>query len=698
MRWIYLFISLFLITLNAARAVVKTSQENGAWEAIAWLPAGTPDAGDTVVINSNVTGMYGGNFAQLVVAPGKRLEIALHSPQVEELLNYGTIEIAQGRALVVMGSVLNNGILAGDGRIEMIGSGTILRGTGTFESLAVNIPGGGRLQLGDSLSLASLSIGDRDTLDIGSYNLAVRGSYLSASAEGRGGVVGTTGITTLMGPVFGVVATGVVVADPPTGPASRRTLAEISGSLGMAGGEVRFRSSRRIDFTRLIGRALVDSGATLVTAGIGGNGWVRADGPVLVYGTITADDPALRWEVADTIVNRGLLEGFTLMMTGARGLIASDSGSWDEGMSILYRASSGGRLTLRGGLTLSSLVIAGAGSADSNIVVDAGSWPLTVRHLFQSDAARGNGIRSDSVVRLRSEARGMVAGSTVFDGFWDARISGRYGRAGGYARIAAPKSAVGSFDVLGDLIVDKPYLLALDTGATAIVAGGGSIAGRLDLGVGGRLDVAGDLVVERGIEGAGRLRLLGMSRRLSVTGNVGQSVVMEIGDGERAASAVLDGHGLSVPRLVVRAGSAIDAADGEPIVVTREYRHEVAYNAGTVPASSPCRADGTADGTEAMMPGSGYWRSFERPTTVAGRGGFVGLPLSIPVRAGWNLIGGASVPAPAYAVTAEGTRIASGFFLYDADGRAARAETIEPGSAYWVRVESDGVLVLHAGR
>jgi hypothetical protein len=98
---------------------------------------------------------------------------------------------------------------------------------------------------------------------------------------------------------------------------------------------------------------------------------------------------------------------------------------------------------------------------------------------------------------------------------------------------------------------------------------------------------------------------------------------------------------------------------------------------------------------DSLFPGRGYWLKFDLPDTVL-LAGEVLLADTIPVTAGWNIIGGLSVPVDTGSVTAQppGAR-ASAFFAFGAAGYAP-ATVLSPGAGYWVKADADGLLILQA--
>jgi plastocyanin len=93
-----------------------------------------------------------------------------------------------------------------------------------------------------------------------------------------------------------------------------------------------------------------------------------------------------------------------------------------------------------------------------------------------------------------------------------------------------------------------------------------------------------------------------------------------------------------------------------------------------------------------LLTGPGYWLKMNGPEKVS----FIGLPVvreSLAVENGWNMIGSSSVPiAVAGMTTNPPSIINSQIFGYN--GSYFPADTIRPGSGYWVRMNQAGTLVL----
>lgn len=90
--------------------------------------------------------------------------------------------------------------------------------------------------------------------------------------------------------------------------------------------------------------------------------------------------------------------------------------------------------------------------------------------------------------------------------------------------------------------------------------------------------------------------------------------------------------------------------------------------------------------------GVGYWLKFNGEQTI----NVTGFPLtidSIPVVAGWNMIGSISFPITVVRILSNPPgMITSQFFTYE--GSYLASDSIYPGSGYWVKVNQNGSLIL----
>jgi len=96
---------------------------------------------------------------------------------------------------------------------------------------------------------------------------------------------------------------------------------------------------------------------------------------------------------------------------------------------------------------------------------------------------------------------------------------------------------------------------------------------------------------------------------------------------------------------------------------------------------------------DSLKPGEGYWMKFSGDDPVGSSPGTMFPCVTVPVKHGWNLIGGPSCGAPTADIVEAGTWITSSFFTYGIAGWTI-ASTISGGRAYWVKVAGDGTLTL----
>jgi carboxypeptidase T len=91
---------------------------------------------------------------------------------------------------------------------------------------------------------------------------------------------------------------------------------------------------------------------------------------------------------------------------------------------------------------------------------------------------------------------------------------------------------------------------------------------------------------------------------------------------------------------------------------------------------------------------AGYWVKFDTTTTVE----ISGVPFvedTIPVVAGWNLIGSLAEPFGAAAVVqVPSGLLQSGFYAFTNAGSYAAADTLRPAHAYWVKAGQAGNLIV----
>jgi photosystem II stability/assembly factor-like uncharacterized protein len=95
-----------------------------------------------------------------------------------------------------------------------------------------------------------------------------------------------------------------------------------------------------------------------------------------------------------------------------------------------------------------------------------------------------------------------------------------------------------------------------------------------------------------------------------------------------------------------------------------------------------------------LRPGRGYWLKFPGPASSE----FIGYPReadTVVVAEGWNMIGSLSVTADAAGSVTDPPGIRTSPF-YGFEGGYGTADTLLPGKGYWVKVTSDGLLILKA--
>jgi hypothetical protein len=94
-----------------------------------------------------------------------------------------------------------------------------------------------------------------------------------------------------------------------------------------------------------------------------------------------------------------------------------------------------------------------------------------------------------------------------------------------------------------------------------------------------------------------------------------------------------------------------------------------------------------------VMHGKGVWLKFDHDQDVTLNGFLLSID-SIPVVHGWNMIGSISASVSVGQITSIPPAMSrSDFYKYDGSQYAVAAQ-IDPGRAYWVKVDQDGELVL----
>lgn len=93
-----------------------------------------------------------------------------------------------------------------------------------------------------------------------------------------------------------------------------------------------------------------------------------------------------------------------------------------------------------------------------------------------------------------------------------------------------------------------------------------------------------------------------------------------------------------------------------------------------------------------LAAGEGYWVKYDSASAIALSGGPREQD-SIPLAAGWNVIGALSVPVDTATVGTEPAGLlTSGFFGYD--GGYTASDSLRPGRGYWVKASGNGTLLM----
>lgn len=126
-----------------------------------------------------------------------------------------------------------------------------------------------------------------------------------------------------------------------------------------------------------------------------------------------------------------------------------------------------------------------------------------------------------------------------------------------------------------------------------------------------------------------------------------------------------------------------------PVLVQNTSLSSVFTNA----ASGAYYYDGRYLVKDTIIPGYGFWLKFNNSGAFA----IPGNPLTaitLPVKAGWNLIGSLSSDIPVYSVTSiPPNNILTPFYGYN--GGYYNSPQIEKGKGYWVKVFQDGYLIMN---
>jgi hypothetical protein len=94
---------------------------------------------------------------------------------------------------------------------------------------------------------------------------------------------------------------------------------------------------------------------------------------------------------------------------------------------------------------------------------------------------------------------------------------------------------------------------------------------------------------------------------------------------------------------------------------------------------------------DSLLPGTGYWLKFPSDQTV-GLSGTLRTLDTVQVQGGWTMVGTLSVPVAAAAVIQHPPGLIEGGF-FGFDGSYVSVDTLQPGTAYWVKTTGPGTLI-----
>jgi hypothetical protein len=697
-----LLVLVLMLCGRSASATVKVSVEDGAWSAIRWLPGGSPPgAGDTAIVSSHVSSMPVGRFGHVIVNNVGTLEMGPGARVLAGLRNGGAVVLDSLADLAIDGDLVNEGSLVGGRRIELTRDGGILRSLTALGRLVIAIDDGGSVRLGGNVTATSLSVADGSLLDLGAHDLIVATS-VSASLT-RTAITATTGRLTVHGDLRGVVDASVQLGggvasgrhrDPPV----------VSGRIGGEGRSVSIIGRRHARFCRFAGAIEVTHEGELIGDGIGLHATNSVDGSIVVAGMLGASDENYVWRIDGNVIVRGSIERCVLDVVGSERLIDARAARWDGTVRLRYRAASDGRLRIDGDIDLSALEIAVIDAADTNVVVACDSGVVRIRHRFASDVAANARLESSQVVHLFDEVSGIVRGNVVVEGFWGSSIAGELGGADDTVRISIPKLIAAELVIAGTLVQARRG--RLEVAARLRLPPGAVLAAETLIQPGGVIVARDTLAIDRDIRGGGVLKIMGGECLLLAHGAIRDSVTLEVGTDTLRSVLTIDGAA-SIARIRVAVHSAIGLAPAATLEVPGSFRQDLSMRAGFQLASAAAippgaSADETFPGadsdvfafdegyvaSEVVEPGRGYWVSYAAPTTIIHNGAFVAPDVAVPVRAGWNLIGCPSVLVDVGSLRPDGTTILSGPF----DDSSTSVLTLEPGRAYWIEVDTAGVV------
>lgn len=704
---------LFLWASGPLWSTVRTGTSDGTWGKVTWVPAGIPGPDDTIVVDAQIRNMPHGTYGMVILRPGASLTLSPGVSLVQGLENRGDLRILSGAVMKLRGDLFNSGTISDQGGVELTVDGATISGGGTISNLVLNAGVGSVIYSAAPLTLGTLYVGAGE-LRIDSNDLTVNADFSAPAPFAGWSITSTTGTITLNGRVYGS-ARGPVRLGWITGGGTRRhpIPPTTCGMLGSIYDTVTFTDSRIVSFSQFAGTVVIDSGAIVLAEGIGTGGVNSVQGDVLNCGTLTAADERYHWRVEGDLVNRGVVDRCIVLMTGHDVMLRTDSGVWGGDAGLKYRAASGGRLELHGSMTLPFLEVGTLAPADSSVVVDAGANELLIRHRFTSDRARGCRLLSDSLVRLRNAADGIILGDVSFEGFYDSEVRGFFGGIGRSVRMSMPKRLVGPTSFAGTFVQTPNAHVSV--AAAMSVPPGTTFAAEVRLDTGGVITTDGDLTIVRGMRGGGRVELIGSAPTLEVRRPLLDSVEVHVGrDTMVTHLSIL--RSCEVPRMTIHSRSRMAYPPGVTVNVTGEFRYRIPVEPGY---AMMCAAVRPADPTpSAVFPGAdsvfaysdslgyvpadtirtgqGYWVLFSDSAVIEQRGTILNPPLLSEIVDGWNLVGGGSVPVEVENVVELLTERVSPFFEFmtphPTDGYG-EVTVLQPGKGYLVRFNGPGLIV-----
>jgi len=702
-RFVLFLVPLLLVVSNGWGKTVH-SMDDGPWRMIDW-DGGTPREGDTVVVHTTVIAPEVAPRVYVIIPERGLLVVPTGEQHLTGLIVDGRLELQSRTLILVQGPIVNTGVISGEGTIGLSGVAARLRATRPVGHLLITGEGSEAAVIEGSCVCSTLVIDAGRRLSVIDGDITVMGSYVDRNGPFGDGITCNGGVARLRGNVSGSVRGGVFLEEGSSSSSGRPVTIRITGRLGDSAHGVVLTADRTALGSIFSGTLVVDVDATLTGSGIAGGGTNLVEGSAIILGQLRSSEPGGRWVIDSSLVVFGSINSTTLRFARSTAALDASTGEWGRDVSVEYVSTSNGVLTMIGGPVLSRLTIAGITTADTCVVVHAIDGSLRIRHEFRSDLRRGCRLVCDSVVELFGHVSGIVESDIVVVGFWGSEISGRIGRPGSSVRFISPKRLMGDAHLMGE--VDLASWSRIDVVGWCTVPDSCRLGGRVMLHQGGAL--LGGRVIElmRGAEGGGDIRVTGDMRLYP-----GEGLIDSVGIVIDSSGLLLLDAPLIVPRMSIQLGGELDYGIGDTITVTRSFVREVDYHEGVSLASaavdpvdvSPASVfagstppvyafDGEHVPATWIVPGEGYYVKYDTAAIVAMEGRFVNLPLTVPVRSGWNLVGGGSIPANVADVSVDGTTIETPFYASSAG--SGQVTAILPGRGYWVRVSTDGAITLH---